>query len=986
MALCFGLLLMSVGAFAQGQFGTLTGSIFDPSGAVVPAADITITNMDTGANWTVKGSSAGYYSLPVPPGKYQVEARQEGFKGSLAKDIVVPVAQVVTIDLTLQVGSPTQSVTVTSQAPLLTPSTAELSNALSPKEFATFPLPLEQSGRSVMAFIYSSVPGAVGNDYNGSLNGGQYFTANILMDGLSIANYNASGTMQPQASPSPDAISEFKVQTSSYSAEYGNTSGGIVNYSMKAGTNQFHGSVYEYFKNPVLNATGWDTNQLPAGSLQKIKSPTRQNNFGVGLGGPIRKNKTFFFFNYEGNRLQGGSAVNYTTVPTTEMLKGDFSQWLWNQVGTDALGRPVYSYEIYDPTSTRSVPAGAADSVTGLVNKSGSTALIRDAFGFDPVTGTPGSNANVIPGSYFSVASAKLLSAFPTPINAQLGNNEVGHSGDVNFPLNKWSLKIDQNIGSKHKIAASWAMSDTSTLWGKSGVWWEPAPSYPLDPMKISSTPYRMFRLSEDWAINDHTMNHFAIGIDRTSSLNGQAAGNVNGWSASDLGITGVNTQHPKIPEIDMSSFAPPSGHPAAGKAALLTPFGSWQSSTSFDTSDGYIPYSDTFSYVRGKHSLKFGTELTRYRAAERDPGPLKFGFSYLQTSLPGVYQKQTGHPFASFLLGAANTGTLGVSTTTPGFRQGVYSFYAQDDWRATPKLTVSYGLRWEIPLPQTEAYDRMSALDPTEPNPGADNYPGSLAFLGNCQGCTHTNAFQKTYYDEFAPRLGLAYQATRKMVWRGGYGISYAPPIANGWPGATAGFNSSVNFASTSLYPREFLNPADPAIFWSQLTNAAQLPSWYGTNGRIGVPPFTGTLPDRAPDSMNYQSIQYNPPSLAMPYTQNWNAGFQYMLPADILFEANYVGAKGTRLIDYPLGQLMDDAPTKYMGLSQYGDYLGDDIDADLANPAAAAVLAKFGITSKPFPSFTGAVADSLRPYPQFSSINNTFANFGNSTYNARK
>jgi hypothetical protein len=973
--LCFSAL-----SFGQGDLGALTGSIVDPSGAVVPEATLAITNVNTGAQWSIKSSSAGYYRVPVPAGTYRVEVRKEGFKTAVASNIVVPVAQVVTIDLTLQVGSATQSVTVTSEAPLLTPSTPELSNALSPQEFATLPIALDTGGRQLMTFIYSTLPGTVGNSWSASINGAQLFTSDILIDGLPFANYNLQGTIS-SGTPSAEAASEFKVQTSSYSAEYGAAAGGVANFSMKSGTNQFHASAYEYLTNPVLNATGWNINQLPEGSLQKVKPATKENNFGMAVGGPIRKNKTFFFFNLEGDRQRAGTPTKYTTVPTTDMLKGDFSQWLWQQTGTDALGRPVYWYEIYDPTSTRSVAAGAIDPVTGLKNNSGSAAVIRDGFGFDPVTGTPGPNANVIPSSYFSTASAKLLSQFPTPINSQLGNNEVGYSGSPKLTVNRWSLKLDHNITPKHKVSGFFSCEGYRELKAHGGYYWLPAPGYPLDGTKYQNIPFRLLRLSEDWTINDHTINHFGIGFNRYGNLNGQPSGDTNGWLPSDLGITGApNTQ---FPQINMASVPAPSGHPAAGKAELLSSIGSWQRGISFDSTESYV-YSDTLSYLRGKHSFKIGGDFRRYRANDRPGEGTAFNFSYLQTALPGDYQKETGLPFASFLLGAANAGTRDVNTTTTGYRQGLFSLYAQDDWKATPKLTVSYGLRWEVPLPQTEAYDRLSALDPTLPNPGADNFPGALAFLGNCSGCTHTNAFQKTYYRQFAPRLGLAYQATQKMVWRAGYGISYAPPIANGWPGAAAGFNSAVSFGSTSLYPREFLDPTDPAIFWSPLTNSSLMPSWYSTNGRIGVPPFIGTLPDRAPDSMNYQSIAYDPARMALPYNQSWNVGFQYMLPSDILFEADYVGSKGTRLTAYDIAAMMDNAPTKYMGVSQYGDYLGWDVDQALADPVASAALSKFGVTRKPYPSFTGTVANALRPYPQFSGISNAFPNFGNSTYNA--
>ncbi|MBZ5546151.1 MAG: carboxypeptidase-like regulatory domain-containing protein, partial [Acidobacteriia bacterium] len=253
LVLGLGVLLLPALAFAQGQLGALTGSVLDPSGAVVPETAITITNVNTGVSWTAKSSSAGYYRVPVPPGTYRVEAQKEGFNKAVAENIAVPVAQVVTIDLTLQVGSSTQSVTVTSEAPMLTPSTADVGATLSPQEFQTLPIQVDDGGRQPQSFIFSSLPGTTGDAWSGSINGGQEFSHQILIDGITIGRYDLSGGSMAEYSPSTDAIGEFKVQANSYSAEYGGTSSAIVNFSLKSGTNQFHGTAFEYNKNPVAN-------------------------------------------------------------------------------------------------------------------------------------------------------------------------------------------------------------------------------------------------------------------------------------------------------------------------------------------------------------------------------------------------------------------------------------------------------------------------------------------------------------------------------------------------------------------------------------------------------------------------------------------------------------------------------------------------------------------------------------------------------------
>jgi len=414
LILCLGLLLIPRWICAQGILGALTGSIFDPTRALVPEAQVTITNMDTGVKWEVKSSTAGYYRVPVPPGKYQVEARKEGFKAALATNIVVPVAQVVTIDLTLQVGATSQEVTVTAAAPLLTTSTAEVGAAVTPQEFQTLPVILSDGGRPLDAFVWESLPGTT-PDWNGrqSINGGQDSSHLILIDGVSIARYDWDnmGEFQPGA----DSVDEFKVQMSNYSAEYGETGGGVVNFSLKSGSNQFHGAGFEYNINPIFNANGLANN-----AYGSPKSTYRENNFGGNIGGPVRKNKTFFFFNYEGDRWRQFGYGGLTTVPTSAMLKGNFNAWLGSQVGTDALGRPVYKDEIFDPTTTRLVTAGAVDPVTGLTATASTT--IRDPF-------DAGGVLNSIPAGEFSTATSTLLQYFPTPQYGSLTLNTPHYGG-----------------------------------------------------------------------------------------------------------------------------------------------------------------------------------------------------------------------------------------------------------------------------------------------------------------------------------------------------------------------------------------------------------------------------------------------------------------------------------------------------------------------------------------------------------------------------
>ena len=436
LLLVCGVLLCSSQAFGQGNLGAITGTIQDAGGGVIPDAALTITNVETGVNWAAKSSSAGYYRVPVPPGTYRLQALKEGFKGEVADHIVVPVAQEVTINVTLQVGNLTQRVEVTAAAPLLTPSTAAVSSSITPQEFQTLPIPLDDGGRQAQSFIFRSLPGAVGDPYQGSINGGQQFSHNILIDGVSIGRYDMSGGAMDEYHPGTDAIGEFAVQMSNYSAEYGDTGGAIVNFQMKSGTNQFHGTAFEYNKNPMFNAAGLLVNAFPGST----KDNEKENNFGGTIGGPIRKDKVFFFFSYEGDRFTNFSFGSLTSIPTSAMRAGDFSSFLGAQVGTDALGRPVYTNEIYDPTTTRNVTAGQVDPVTGLMATADAT--IRDPF-----------KNNMIPAGEFSQATSVLLPLFPNP---QLSGDErniprIAPSTPV-LDRNAYNVKMDEVLGSNHRL------------------------------------------------------------------------------------------------------------------------------------------------------------------------------------------------------------------------------------------------------------------------------------------------------------------------------------------------------------------------------------------------------------------------------------------------------------------------------------------------------------------------------------------------------
>src|SRR6266481_5915745 len=944
------LLLLSSPTSGQGNLGAITGTIQDPSGAVVPDLPLTITNVETGVKWTATTSSAGYYRVAVPPGRYRLEAEKQGFKTEIADRVLVPVAQVVTVDLTLQVGNQSENVEVTSQTPLLTPSTAEVSSAVSAEEFETLPIEVGDGGRQLQTFIFTSLPGTVGDTFSGSINGGQLFSHEILIDGVTIGRYDLSGGSLDEFSPGTDAIGEFKVQTSNYSAEYGETGGGIANFSYKSGTNDFHGTLFEYNKNPLFNAAGAVVNANPG----TPKDNEKENNFGGSIGGPIRRDHTFFFFNYEGDRFRSFALAGKMTLPTAAMKNGDFSSWLGDQIGADALGRPVLENEIYDPTTTRSVTAGQVDPATGLT--ANADTFIRDPF-------SSGGTLNVIPAAQFGTASSALISLLPDPPLPGNSNNTLRLSGCCPIlSRNAYTGKIDHVLTSKQKLWGSFTWNHRDRYNRNNSRTFPPFPGQPMNPVKRQIVGGPQVRIAHAWTISSSSVNEFSVGYNRFNNLNNITD---NSKITPNLGISGISDDC--FPSLRFTGHVPVA--PLFGVGCK-----------NVDPSESYV-LQDTFSSLHGKHSLKFGAEIRRYRYNTFEPGPLSgdFTFTDRETSLPG-FTSATGHPVASFILGAVDRGSSSVFTTEPGYRAGLFAFFVQDDFKVTPKLTLNLGLRWEIPFPKKEVLNRESGFDPTAPNPGADNIPGALVFLGNCSTCLHRNSFQDWYFKELGPRLGLAYQVQKNLVFRGGYGISYGAPIENNFGSLNLfGFNSGVSL-TRGTSPTGFSQ--DPVIYLSNLASAPLPPA-----AQVGVRAFTGTLPNRDPASANGQTLDFMPRSAAaQPYVQNWSAGLQYLLPHNVLLQADYVGSTGTRLLNGYFGSSFNQAPAKFMAL---GDILSDDLATDLADPVNGPILASFGITALPYPDFENnnydtSVAAAIQPFPQFQGLVNNYPTMGNSTYHS--
>lgn len=735
-----------VAALAQTERGTIRGTVQDSSGAFMAGVKVTAVNVATGVAWESPSTGGGLYNIPnLPPGTYRVTAEMKGFKQLIENNVVVAVAAVVGLDLKMEVGAVTENITVTAApAPLQTENTER---ALTLSERSYTDLPLSAGGMRSPENFFLLSPGATGDTFATRVNGSQALSREIQLEGMSVNDSEIgshSAIMLNQISP--DAVQEFSVATSTYSAEFGNSGGGIMRYTVRSGTNNFHGNVYEYFKNAVLDTRGF---------FAKKRAPDYQNEFGGSIGGPIEKDRTFFFFNFNGFRLTGGANNLVASVPPAAFRGGDLSGLV------DSKGNMV---QLYDPASTRSNGAGG---------------FIRDPF--------PG---NIIPASRMSPVSKGILSFVPLPNvpGAGLVNNFIS-SGSSHTRNNKYTFKINHNFNAKHRISGSGSRGSTFV---------DPliALPRPVNSAVQNTDTEKNARLAYDWVITPSLLAHLSVGANRAYRNIGDSTYG-QGWGQK-LGLTGV--PNGDFPSVNFGAASnTPGGNVFSGLAINKTKV--------LIVSNTFL-YGGNLSWLKGKNNWKFGADFRKqqdFRAIPSITGT--YNFNANETALPTAAGRATsGDPFASFLVGTVDSGSAFISDIPQGMRWTYLGAYVQDDIKLTPTLTVNAGLRWDLFTPIEEAHNQFSILDPTLPNSAAGGLPGALIFAGFGPGRIGSRRFstERTDHKNFGPRLGIAWQFRNNWVLRTGYGISYFANSgilggpANGLP--NLGFTASPVFLSQDL------------------------------------------------------------------------------------------------------------------------------------------------------------------------------------------
>ncbi len=855
---------------AWGQaVGTLNGTVLDSSGGIVPGAVVVATNADNQEESKTTTTSAGAYTLPyLQEGTYTLRVTMPGFRTATAENVILRAAQTLTVNINMEVGKISENVTVSATPPLLEAGTAEMGHYINPAEFKAWPIVTSDGQRQIQEFIFDSLPGTTGSTFQGSINGGQQYSHEILIDGIALGRADLSGGNNNEMSPSIDAIGDFKLQTGAVSAQYNGGQTAVANYSIKSGTNELHGAAFYYLQNEAFNAVALGQNGLPTARY-------RDNNWGYAAGGPViipklynGRNRTFWFSNFEHDKRNQENVTSFTTLSPLAYRTGDFSQMLnpaysgqpqaGSVVGTDALGRPVVFGSIYDPKTTATGPGGN---------------VIRNIF--------PG---NMIPASRIDPVAAAILKVGlvnPT-LNSMILNTPELSSGQPFFDEHIIAIKVDQIITDKHRVSFYYNQGYRERNNTGTGNSYLPVPGPPTTAWQDQLTPSEMGRFNFTSTITPTLVNNFALGYNRFLNQNGAPLYTVGQDWASKIGIQ--NTSATAFPNFLFSGLNWQGG--TIGQIGT----GGYGASA-----NGSEVLKDEMTKAWGKHTLHFGYQYTRYFYNEENySGSGIFKFSPNQTALPG-FTSDTGNAFASFLLGAVNSASNNVAGLSDGFRGPYHAMWIQDDFKVTPKLTINAGFRWEVITPFYERTNRMSYIDLSQPDPAAGNLNGVITFK---------NRPTTTYWGEIGPRLGIAYQVNNKMVVRVGYAMMNTPPTTNNWGygGFTTGYNATINVPAGSS-PTGFA--LDPAMYMSQ-----------------PFPSLGYALPDKNPGDANFNANQTVSPDANRPgYVQNYNFTIQYLLPLSTIVEAAFVGNHGTRVWGF---NEVDVSPASTLAL---GDTLLDPV-----------------------------------------------------------
>ena len=911
----------------QTFYGSIVGTVTDSSGSVVPGAQVTVTSADSGFRRTMATANDGSYSfLSLVPGVYSVSVTRPGYKSYSRSSITIQVAAAVRIDVVMQVGQVQQQVIVTAAPPLLQTESSTLGEVVGSRTVTEMPL----NGRNVLN-LASLVPGVVtqggaaGNltaqnifaSGNYQINGGTANQNAMYYDGtpIEVTYGNLTALI-----PTQDAVDEFRVQTNGNDAEYGRYSGGVINLTSKSGTNEFHGSAYEFLRNKVLNANTYFDNS--AG----IPRPAfTQNQYGASLGGPIKKDRLFFFFNYEGFALRQGQTF-VTTVPTEAELNGDFSNY------TDGNGNVI---PVYDPLTSScgqiGNPCAAGQQTTRQQFPGNQVPSNR----FDPVA------------NYFRVNNrlfaAPNSTSLPYPFDFIANASAGGNNDQVTF-------RSDWNVSQNQQVFARF------TRWGLDELPWDPYRNhqyiYAMDPQQFVTDD---MVLGTTYTLNPSTIFDVRVSYLRFHFFQGPPSSLQN----LDMTMFGFPAYMNQI--VPQFRTNPSIGFPdyQTGSTQIIG-----------SANNNYV-MTASLTKIWGRHTVKFGAELRRMDSNYYQDAS-QAGSWYFDNTFTGsnpVNPGATGSSIAAFLLGYASPGggytpsaILTANITAASMRYQGY--YLQDTYQATNKLTVNLGLRWDIPGVWTERHDRLSEFDPNMTNMLASStglpLKGGFALV-NTQAHP-ARGLRPEVYHLFSPRVGLNYSVDKNTVIRSAFGVFYIPSDAIF---EESPFQNAVNF-----YDNAMITSQDAGV-----TPSAVLSNPYP--GGLVLPPGRSGDFQQILLGQNFSAIAGASPSAISTnwkpaYYLNWNLAIQHNFPGGINLEAAYAASRGVHLpINSDNGVNINQLPDSDLAL-------GNQLLSEVQNPFYGL------ITSGPLSTQTIEYGQLLRPFPTYQNLVLGADYIGSSDYNA--
>ncbi|MGO8790963.1 MAG: carboxypeptidase regulatory-like domain-containing protein [Terriglobia bacterium] len=946
---------------AQLPTAKVAGTVTDPSGAVIPGAKITLTNTSNGFVYIGIANGSGEYVVPnLAPANYTLRVEAKGFNTYVQQGIGLVVNQAATVNPVLQLGSSIQTVEVSAAAPLLETSTAHLGQTVTGNEIRELPL----VGRDATQLIalapgIAPAPGSSAGSDNGmnfDPNGGRYQITDVTLDGVTQTgpDFEERGIVYV---PSIDAIQEFKVEENNFSADTGFTGSTIVKMVMRSGTNQFHGSAYEFLRNNKLDANNTFSNAggvaLPA---------LHWNDFGGTFGGPIKKDKTFFFGDYEGTRESTLSAYN-AGVPSAAERTGNFGEICGYNGGTfNSAGLcSAAAGQLWDPYSGvyDSSIGGAARSA--LIPYNNLTTYMSP--GSPALAGTP-YQLPAVAGNLINPMSQKIMSYFPMPTAnpASPGYNPYNNwaGGGANPTANnavdaKVDHRFNQSTQLTGRFAHSWGLSDTAPCWNNP---WDPCSGFP----------------GRSWSWNGQATLTHNFGSNKVFTV-------TYGFARGGFVDSGFSGKYPNYNLVSDVGF-PASLYQLAQIQGVATPTidlnGAYNSLSAYNGSS--IGSANSLFYdrrqshdivasldwIRGHHDIKFGGEI---RIAQQNTLDVNdpvgaFTFNTLGTSQNSA-SVNGGDVMATFLTGVSVGGSGGNWNIiqAPAWTAKTWSLYVEDSWRVTNKLTVNAGLRYDMQYPGTERHNRLEYFDPTLASPlqiaGLPNLVGGDVFATPSSRGMYPNRF----YGAIQPRLGLAYRLNDKTVVRSGFGIFYEyyqyGAAVQDTAGSADGYMPSTPWITT--YQNNGATPFGPIN--NPFPSGVTLPTGntLGALTNVGLTPTGGvTYPGWATDPAEY----------------SWNFSVQRQLPGNIVVEGSYVGQKGTHLlfggysnIDH-LGPSVESLSTAQMTA----------LDNYVSNPF-------YGTITNPNSCLSGPQVQASQlalPFPQFCGTNNIEPPFANSIYHA--